>query len=122
MQGSSEDTGLGSLCHRLLCGDINVLSAPRVLALVMCNERRDGRLGTGVQIRLGDTHPHRWTVVITGQDQWTTRREDDEIAVSIVRLWSILAKRRDKDIHQGRVECRQVVIAQPIRRQCPWSI
>ena len=69
MQGSSEDTGLGSLCHRLLCGDINVLSAPRVLALVMGNERRDGRLGTGVQIRLGDTHPHRWTVVITGQDQ-----------------------------------------------------
>src|SRR5262245_55792553 len=120
MQGSSEDARLGSLSHRLLRGAIDVLSATRTLALVMGNERRHGSLGTGVQICLGDTYPHWWTVIITGQDQWPTRREDDEVAVGIVCFWSILAKRCDGNIHQSRIERRQVVIAQPIRRECSW--
>src|SRR5438094_575250 len=122
MQGSSEDARLRSLRHCLLRGDIDMLSAARVLALVMSNERRDSSLGAGVQIRLGDTHPHRRAVVITGQDQRTARREDDEVAVGIVRLWSILAKWRNRDIHQGRVERREVVIAKPIRCESPWGV
>src|SRR5262249_47722503 len=100
----------------------DVLPAARVLALVMSNERRHGSLGTGVQICLGDTHADRGAVIITGQDQRTTRRKDDEVTVGIVRLWSILAKGCDRDIHQGRVERREVVIAKPIRCESPWRV
>jgi hypothetical protein len=122
MQGSSKDARLGGLRHRLLRRDIDVLAAARALALVMSNKRRDSRLSAGVQIRLRDTHPHRGAVIITGQDQRPTRREDDEVTLGIVRFRSILAERCDRDIDQGRVERCEIVIAKPIRRECPWRV
>ena len=93
MQGSSKDARLGGLRHRLLRGDIDVLSATRVLALVMGDERRHGSLGTGVQIRLGDTHADWGTVVITGQDKRPACRKDMSKATVLPTLPAYCCRR-----------------------------
>src|SRR5262249_38349035 len=122
VQWRCQDARLRGLGHSLLGRHVHVLSPARALALMMGDQRGDSRLGAGVQVRLWDTYPDRWAVVVAREHEGATSREDDEIAIGIVRLRSILAKGGDGDVDQCRVEDREVAIAKPMRGQRPRSV
>src|SRR5262249_18143457 len=122
LQWHRQNARLRGLRHGLLGRHIHVLSVTGALALVVRDEGGDGSLSTGMQVRLRDTHPHRCAVVIAREHERPTSRKDDEIALGVVRLRSILAKGGDRDIDQGRVESLQITIAEPIRCESPRRV
>ncbi len=60
----NEDPGEWGLRHGLLGRDFDVLSPTAALAFVVGDQRCYSSLGTGAQIRLGNAHRDRRTVVV----------------------------------------------------------
>jgi hypothetical protein len=79
---------------------------------MMRDQRRDGGLGASMQVSLGDADAYGRPIVVAAKHEGAAGGQDNEVAVGVMCLRTVLTERRDRDIDQGRVDRRDIGIAE----------
>src|SRR5262245_12002697 len=97
-----------------------MLSAVGTVARVIRAECGGCRVRARMQICLRHTQAQRRALVVSAKDGWSTRREDNEVAICIASLWSILAESGNGHVNQARIGGGEIMVAKADMRQRAW--
>ena len=95
--------GLGGQRHGGLRRDIDVLAETRGTTLRQCHQGAAGSVGAGVQPGLGQGHPQRCPVLVTGESEGAAGGQHHQVGGPPTVLRATPPERRDRHRHQPRV-------------------
>ena len=93
-----------------------MLSPVGALAFVVGYQSRDGRLGAGVEVGLGDGDAHRRPVIVSLEHEVASGCLDDQVGCCVSCLGAVLPEGGDGHVDQRRVDLGEVAIPESTLR------